>query len=38
LSAILDVYDSKLTEWDNMKANNYNRFWNTGTIKYEYKL
>ena len=37
LKNILSVYDDNLTEWDNMKNNGYNRFWDTGNLKYEYK-
>jgi hypothetical protein len=33
----LDYFDSSITEWENMKNNGYNRFWDTGNIKYEYK-
>lgn len=36
LSRLLDQYDPSLTEWQNMQLNGYNRFWNTGTLKYEY--
>jgi len=32
----LEVFDPGLTEWENMQANGYNRFWDTGTIKYEF--
>jgi len=31
LKNILNVYDDKKTEWENMKANNYNRIWDCGT-------
>lgn len=37
LKNILSIYDENLTEWDNMKNNGYNRFWDTGNLKYEYK-
>lgn len=36
LSKKLDNFDSSLTEWENMQNNGYNRFWDTGSIKYEY--
>lgn len=36
LKNILPYYDSALTEWQNMQLNGYNRFWNTGQLKYEY--
>jgi hypothetical protein len=36
LSCILDTYSDNLSEWENMKLNGYNRFWNTGNFKYEY--
>ena len=36
LSALLTNFSPELTEWENMKNNGYNRFWNTGTIKYEF--
>lgn len=27
----LDIFDPKLTEWDNMRANGYDRVWDCGT-------
>lgn len=30
LPAILDKFDSNLSEWENMKANGYNRVWDCG--------
>lgn len=36
LQTILEYYDPNLTEWENMQKNGYNRFWNTGNIKYEF--
>lgn len=37
LSNILEVYDSGLTEWDNMKNNGFNRIWDCGHSKYVWK-
>lgn len=37
LSKKLETFDNNLTEWENMKNNEYNRFWDTGSIKYNYK-
>jgi very-short-patch-repair endonuclease len=36
LKSQLPIFDSALSEWENMQTNGYNRFWDTGTIKYEY--
>jgi hypothetical protein len=36
LQKVLSVYSPALTEWENMKNNGFNRFWNTGTLKYEF--
>lgn len=33
----LETFNSKLTEWDNMKNNGYNRIWDCGTMVFEYK-
>lgn len=30
LPEVLKIYDSELSEWDNMLANNYNRIWDCG--------
>lgn len=35
LSKHLDPFDPKLTEWENMKANGYNRFWDCGNYVFE---
>ncbi len=35
LSKKLKKYDEKLTEWENMKLNGYDRIWDCGHIKYE---
>jgi len=32
----LEHFDASLSEWQNMINNGYNRFWNTGNIKYEF--
>lgn len=32
----LENFDNSLTEWENMKNHGYNRFWDTGSIKYVY--
>jgi hypothetical protein len=34
LQNILSQYDSTLTEWENMKNNNFNRYWDCGNAKY----
>jgi hypothetical protein len=34
LPKILEIYDSKLSEWDNMKTNGYDRIWNCGNKVY----
>ena len=31
----LDIFDSNLTEWENMKLNNYDRIWDCGTLTYK---
>lgn len=35
LAKKLPKYDSNLTEWENMKANGYDRIWDCGSLKYE---
>jgi len=35
LAKKLKVYDEKLTEWQNMQLNNYDRIWDCGNFKYE---
>lgn len=37
LQDLLEKYDPSLSEWDNMVNNGFNRFWNTGNLKYEYQ-
>lgn len=37
LQKILPVFDSTLTEWENMKANGYDRIWNCGNAKWIWK-
>lgn len=36
LESQLELFDNSLTEWENMQNNGYNRFWNTGQLKYEF--
>ncbi len=31
----LKMFDPNLTEWENMKANGYDRIWDSGNLKYE---
>jgi len=33
----LKCYDEKLTEWENMKNNGYDRIWDCGNYKFEWK-
>lgn len=35
LSKKLEQFDPKLSEWQNMQLNNYDRIWDCGTLKYE---
>lgn len=35
LSKKLKVFDKKLSEWENMRNNGYDRIWDCGSIKYE---
>jgi hypothetical protein len=35
LSDKLKNYDDKLSEWENMKNNGYDRIWDCGSIKFE---
>jgi hypothetical protein len=35
LPDMLDIFDTDLTEWENMQLNGYNRCWTTGNTKYE---
>jgi hypothetical protein len=37
LKSVLENFDPNKTEWENLKENGYNRFWDTGNIKYEYQ-
>lgn len=37
LPTLLESYDPALSEWQNMQNNGFNRCWNTGNIKYEYR-
>lgn len=34
LKSKLDVFDSDVSEWENMKKNGYNRIWNCGNVKF----
>lgn len=36
LASILEVFDARRSEYDNMVANKYNRFWNSGNVKLSY--
>ena len=36
LSKKLPIFDSNLTEWQNMQLNGYDRIWDCGQFKYEY--
>jgi rubrerythrin len=38
LSKKLEVFDPSLSEWKNMKNNGYDRIWDCGSFKYEWKL
>ena len=31
----LQTYDENLSEWENMKNNNYDRIWDCGSIKFK---
>jgi hypothetical protein len=35
LEKILPTYSNKLTEWENMKTNGYDRIWDCGHLKFE---
>ena len=35
LSKKLEIFDPNLSEWENMKANGWDRIWDCGSIKYE---
>lgn len=37
LSSLLSNYDPNLTEWQNMQLNGYDRIWDCGNFKYEWK-
>lgn len=36
LKSKLEIFDEKLTEWENMKLNGYDRIWDCGNLKYEW--
>lgn len=38
LNEKLDHFDSELSEWENMKMNGWNRFWDCGNLKFEFSL
>ncbi|MFW6026172.1 MAG: hypothetical protein ACOCRX_07500, partial [Candidatus Woesearchaeota archaeon] len=38
LEGLLESYDKNLTEWQNMQANGYDRIWDCGNYKFEYKV
>lgn len=33
----LDIFDPELTEWQNMQLNGYDRIWDCGNLKFEWK-
>jgi hypothetical protein len=35
LNEKLEKFNNKLTEWENMQLNNYDRIWDCGSLKYE---
>jgi hypothetical protein len=37
LSELLPIFDNSLTEWENMKINGYDRFWDCGNSVYMWK-
>jgi len=38
LDKLLEVFDSTLTEWQNMQLNGFDRIWDCGNYKYEWRL
>jgi rubrerythrin len=38
LKNLLETFDPKLTEWENMKNNGWNRIWDCGNDVYEWKV
>lgn len=38
LSKILENFDNNLTEWENMQNNNWDRFWDCGTVSFKKEL
>lgn len=38
LNKQLNIFDNTLTEWQNMQLNNYDRVWDCGNLKYQFKL
>ena len=37
LHSLLDVYDTSLTEWENMKHNGFDRIWDVGNMVFEWR-
>jgi hypothetical protein len=37
LKNILEIFDSNLTEWENMQLNDYDRIWDCGNLVFELK-
>jgi len=35
---ILPIFDEALTEWENMKNNGYDRFWDCGNLVFTFEL
>ena len=38
LSNLLESFDVKLTEWENMTNNGYNRIWDCGQTRWEWQI
>lgn len=38
LKNILPTFDEKLSEWENMKNNGYDRFWDCGNLVFTFDL
>ena len=36
LESKLEIFDSNLTEWENMQLNGYDRIWDCGNYVYEW--
>lgn len=37
LSKLLEIFDPDLSEWENMKLNNFDRIWDCGTLVWEFR-